>query len=145
MTCFCINGKTLRKYCIDNKISYTRVYYWLDKGCSIQESLIKAQSKMNRPQMKWIKGDESMYRFCKKNNLIYNSVVRAIKKGVSVDDAIDKSKKLRYIHGRPPKYIYKGDNLNVYCYKNKINYNRVYYWLNKGLELEQALMRVKNV
>ena len=46
MTCFSINGKTLRKYCIDNKISYTRVYYWLDKGCSIQESLIKAKSKI---------------------------------------------------------------------------------------------------
>lgn len=35
---FC-EGVNLKKYCLDNKINYFRVYYWIKKGYSIEESL----------------------------------------------------------------------------------------------------------
>lgn len=143
MTCFNINGITLRKYCLLNNIRYGRVYRWLEKGYSISGSIERAKNNTNTA--KWVSGNKSVFKICKDNGLFYNSVMRAIKKGYSVEEAIEKSKKLRYIKGRPVKYEYNGERLRKYCLENGISYTRLYYWIKKGLTIEQAIRRVKNV
>lgn len=143
MTCFNVNGVTLRKYCIENGIKYSRVYSWLEKGYSIQESIENA--KNIKSNLKWVKNGKSVLKICKESKIFYNSVLRAIKKGCSIDEAIEKSKRLRYIHGRPVKYEYNGQRLRKYCIDNGISYSTLYYWLKKGLSVEKAIRRVKNV
>jgi len=143
MTCFNINGFTLRQYCLKNGIKYSRVYGWLEKGFSMQESIKRA--KNGGVRVKWEKDGKSVLQICKESGIFYNSVVRAIKKGYNVDEAIEKSKRLKNIHGRPVKYEYNGQRLGKYCLENGINYPTLYYWIKKGLTIEQAIRRVKNV
>lgn len=109
MSCFFVNGKGLRKYCLENNIPYSRVYYWLDKkGLSINESIKRAISKREFPQTKFRFGNETVWSYCLRNNLTYNSVVRDIKnKGMKVDDAIRKCHALKGKRGRPLKiFVY---------------------------------------
>lgn len=143
MTCFNVNGVTLRKYCIENGIKYSRVYSLLERGYSIQESIENAQNI--KPNLKWVKNGKSVLQICKESKIFYNSVLRAIKKGCSIDEAIEKSKRLRYIHGRPVKYKYNGEKLLKYCIDNGLKYSKIYYWLKSGLSVEEAIRRVKNV
>ena len=145
MTCFRIDGQTVKQYCNKNGISYNSFYRYVDKhGLSIEEALKKAQSK-HKDNLKWVVGGKSLYKFCMENDLIYNAVVRGVKKGLSIEQAIEKSRQLRYKKGTPVKYSYNGESLLHYCYRNNINYGKVYYWMNKGLGLDKALMRCQDV
>ena len=145
MTCFNIEGTTMRKYCIKNNIKYQRVYHWLEKGYSVEESVKKAKEKILYPQTKWLNGNITIHQFCKKNDIGYNSVVRAIKKGLSIDRAIEKTKSLKFIHGRPPKYEFNGKKLHKFCKENGLSYMKVWRLIVKGVDSKEAVERVKNV
>lgn len=108
MSCFFVNGKGLHKYCLENNISYARVYYWLDKkGLSMEESLKKAVGKRIYSQTKFRINGETVYGFCRDNKILYNSVVKGIKNGLSAEEAIRKSKALKGKRGCPRKdFIY---------------------------------------
>lgn len=91
MTCFKINKTTMRKWCIENRISYNRIYYWIEKGLSMEEAIEKSkeQKKFGRPS-KFQYNGESLMDYCKKENISYSSVYRFIKNGMDVGNAINK-------------------------------------------------------
>lgn len=105
MSCFFVNGKGLRKYCLENNIVYSRVYYWLDKkGLSIEESLKRAVGKREFPQTKFRFGNETVWTYCLRNKLTYNSVIRDVKKkGMDIEEAIRKCQALKGKRGCPRK------------------------------------------
>lgn len=145
MSCFYINGIGLKRYCEDNNIKYSKVYFWINKGLSVEDSIKKTLSNTNYPQTKWIKDGQSVYHICKKNGILYNSVVKFIKKGVSIEKAIKIVGDKVYKRGRPSKYVYDGVGLLSYCKKNNLDYMNVFYYIKKGLSIKEAIERVKNV
>ena len=145
MSCFYINGQSLKKYCAKNGIAYYKCYYYLDKyGLSVNEAIKKVKEGVKK-NLKWEIDGESVYEYCKKNRLWYNSIMRGIKNGLSVKEAIDKSLKNKHKRGVPAKYKYKGESFMLYCKKNGLNYHTVYHWLKKGYSVEYILERMKNV
>jgi hypothetical protein len=146
MTCFYINGKLLKRYCIENGISYGKCYYWLDKyGLSVEDAIKKVLSGEKKSNLKWDYNGESVFKYCEKHNLLYNSVVRAIKKGMSVDDAIKKARSLRHKRGVPAKYEYNGKSFRSICKEFGINYQTAHRWLKSGYSVEYVIWRAKNV
>lgn len=141
MTCFFINGKSLKHYCKENGISYERTYYWLDKrGMSVDEA-INIVKKGLKTNLKWKVNGESLNIYCKKNNILYNTVERLILKGMSIDKAIKRSKKFRNKRGRAVKYIKNGKSFVSICKDLSINYQTAYYWLKKGYDVEYVIRR----
>lgn len=101
MSCFFVNGKGLRKYCLENGIVYSRVYYWLDKkGLSVEESIKKATGGRIYPQTKFKSGNETIYGICRDKKITYNSVVRDIKRGINTEMALKKAVMLKGQRGR---------------------------------------------
>lgn len=101
MSCFFVNGKGLRKYCLENGIAYSRVYYWLDKkGLSVEESIKKATCVRIYPQTKFKYGNETIYGICRDKKISYNSVVKGIKRGLSTEIALKKAIMLKGKRGR---------------------------------------------
>lgn len=46
MTCFRMeNGESVRKYCLKNHLKYERVYYFLNLGFSVDESICLSKRK----------------------------------------------------------------------------------------------------
>ena len=138
MTCFRIDGKTVKKYCMENNLNYSRFYYWMEHGLSVKESIKKIEQSEHNGR-KWMYNKVSVFMYCKNNDLLYNTVVRFIKKGLSIEDAIKKAEKLRHKKGRPPKYEYKGISLEKYCNQT------IFHRLRKGMDIEEAIRWNKNV
>lgn len=146
MACFYINGKLLKHYCEENGISYGKCYYWLDKyGFSVEEAVKKVLSGEKKSNLKWEYNGESVFKYCEKYNLLYNSVVRGIKKGLSVEEAIERAKSLRHKMGVPAKYKYNGKSFRSVCRELGINYQTAYHWLKNGYDVEFVIRRLKNV
>lgn len=145
MSCFYINGQLLSKYCVENGISYTKCYYYLDKyGLSVEEAIKKVKDGVKK-NLKWEIDGKSVYSYCKRNRLWYNSVMRGIKEGLGVKEAIEKSKRNFGKKGVPAKYKYNGVSFKSYCDKMGINYQTAHHWLKKGYSVDYIIERSKNV
>ena len=144
MTCFLIDGKTVKKYCEENGLRYDRFYYWMEKGLSVEESIEKIKTN-NHHNRKWVYNGESIFIYCKRNNLLYNSVIKSIKNGMSVEDAIEKSRRLKNKKGRPAKIQYNGESVRKYCEGNNLFYQTIYHRLRSGMNIEKAITRRRYV
>lgn len=124
MTCFKINKTTVRKWCIENGISYNRIYYWIEKGLSMEEAIEKAKQPKNngRPSKYQYKG-ENIIDYCKEENISYSSVYWLIKNGVDVDTAVEKVKERKI--RQEPISTKIGDMVEFWLPGKKYRYGRV--------------------
>lgn len=146
MACFFINGQLLSRYCVKNGISYSKCYYWLDKyGLSVEEAIKRAKEPAKKYNLKWEFNGGSIYEYCKKHKLLYNSIVRDIKRGMGVKKAIARGEKFRHKRGFPAKYEYNGKSFRSVCKDLGINYQSAHHWLKIGNSVEYVIERFKNV
>ena len=76
-----------------------------------------------------------MYTYCKLNNLKYSRIRGRLKKGYSLEDAINLKKIL-------PKRKYtcvNGQSLYTYCKLNNLNFTTMYARLKRGYSFEEAI------
>lgn len=141
MTCFNIDGKTVRQYCMEKGLKYMNFYYWMDKGDTVEEALRKSEAIKERGFGKNIKHKYkgmSLSQYCEKIGVCYNSVIKRVCNGEDIKQALYniKNKVRKKID---PKYKYKGVGLYEFCHKNKISYNAIYYRMLKGYSVERAV------
>ena len=79
MSCFFINGGSVRKYCLRNGIDYFRFYYWMDRGCTVEEALdmAKKSAEKGHRNTKHFYNGVPLIEYCRKHKLCYNVISTA--------------------------------------------------------------------
>ena len=141
MTCFNINGQSVRKYCEKNGINYTAFYYWMNKVGDDEEAIKRAKISKEKGKkiIHWYKG-KPMRQVCKQYGIKYTTVLNRIHRtNMSVEESIKVSRNGNTPSGAKAKLKYKGKSLHSYCKENGLSYNSVYFHISKKKSIKEAL------
>ena len=86
---------------------------------------------------KYFIGGMSLNEYCSTHGIIYNNVLRRLKYGKSVEEAIKEAKEIK----TRVKYFYGGKRLSQYCSAKDIKYQSVLERISKGLDIEEAIQK----
>lgn len=104
MTCFRLySGETVRHVCQRYNISYFMVYHYLDKGFSVLEAIdivMNNKKKEYGLNEKRFYNGKPLYETFKTGSKEYRRIMSRIKRGASVEDAVNLPTKKA---GRKPK------------------------------------------
>lgn len=144
MSCFFINGGSVRKYCLRNGIDYFRFYYWMDRGCTVEEALdmAKKSAEKGHRNTKHFYNGVPLIEYCRKHKLCYNVILKRYMNGYSMEEAIKRKFKKT---GMKAKYTYRGCSLLNFCNKNKISYFSVYNKMLKGFKLNDIMDNIMKI
>ena len=84
-------------------------------------------------------GNETVYKFCKKNGISYASFWRKIEKGASVEESIEWAKNSQKRVWSHPKHFYNGYPIVTLLGYNSIPYRRVMHKIRRGKSVEEAI------
>lgn len=91
-----------------------------------------------------LKTGETLYSFCKRNNISYVTVFCKIERGMSVDDAAEEALKNVFKRERNNcKYVLKnGKTLRSQCIENKVCTRSCYRLIKNGYTPDEALSKL---
>lgn len=72
----CSSGKTLYEECKSRNLSYHRIKYHIDKGCTLEEAIQKCENKLN------------IKKLAEANDLCEDTVRLRLLNGMSIEDAV---------------------------------------------------------
>lgn len=134
---------SLNSLCEENGLTYSSVYYGLKSGLSLEDAISK--SKVEDCKAISFEYNGKKYRnlscFCKEHDLNYGTIQARIKRGWSIEDAINKP----IYSGK--QFTYNGkeySSINSFCKEHGLSCNLIRNRLRKGCSLEDALNKPKS-
>lgn len=78
------DGKSVMQFCRENKVTYTCVMAYIEKGLSVDEACKKALERKGRKDSASIYfiGDMSLHKWCRENNENYQMLRKQILKRI---------------------------------------------------------------
>lgn len=88
------DGETLNKYCERNKINYSSIYNYIEKGFTAEEG-VKEYKISIKNRRKYFFGGMRLLDFCQKHDINYKVILDRVRNGKSMEDAVKEAMKKR--------------------------------------------------